>query len=828
MQVNEHRRKAYGLPDLLRYASIVDDGIMLLQDGSLLSAWAFRGPDLSFATFDEMDGISRQLNGLLKLGDGWMVHCDAMRSFAPGYPERGAFPDAVTALMDEERRAQFMYEGSHLETEYVLSLTYRPPSQKEEKIRGYVFDNAEKKTGGVAERVLEFYKGKISAFEGMFSLLLRARRLKSVVEFDEFGNDFLFDDLLRYIRRTIQGEDYKFALPKFPMFLHDTLGAMNFVAGVEPRIGNKHIGVVAIDAFPSYSAPGFLAGLDGLPFEYRFNTRAILLDPETAKPQLEKRFKKWRGAQQGFFAQLMGSQRAVTNQHAVLMTEDAASAMSVAAAGDVLFLNYSANVILLHEDRVVLQEQLGEVVKVLKNTGFGARIEDFNAVEAWLGSLPGEGYANPRRFMQHTLNLADSLPIASVWTGEKTNPSALMPRNSPPLMMTTSSGATPFRVNLHVQDLGHTTMIGPSGAGKSTALALIVAQWFRYPKARVICFDKGKSMYVLNQATGGRFYDLGGDTDSINFCPLADLDTNSQRAWAVEYVEQLCELNGLNIIPQTRNEINDAIQRMAHSPESRSLMDFLSIVQNKEIREALKDFTSLGPNGSLLDAREDTLRDSRFTVFEMETLMGSGDASSRGLIAVMLYLFRTIERRLDGSPTLVVLDEAWVFLANPQFRAKIREWLKVFRKMNAVIIMATQSLSDVMASDISDVIIESCPTKILLANVEANNDTSRHFYQRLGLNQRVIQGISRMIPKRDYLLLSPIGQRAFTLGLGGVAKSFVAVSSVEDRKTVQEFQRKHGERWVYEWLRYRASLTGDAALTQWAERYAESMSSENA
>ena len=205
MQVIEHRRKAYGLPDLLLYASLVDDGVLLLQNGALMATWTFRGPDLSFATYAEMDGISRRLNSLLKLGSNWMVQCDAIRNYAPGYPSQGAFSDAVTRLMDEERRAQFMHEGSHLETDYFLSLTYLPPLEKEEKIKGYLYESDNKKKSGVAQRVLAFFNDKIASFDAMFAPLLRARRLGAVAEEDELGNKFYFDEQLRYVRRCIQG-----------------------------------------------------------------------------------------------------------------------------------------------------------------------------------------------------------------------------------------------------------------------------------------------------------------------------------------------------------------------------------------------------------------------------------------------------------------------------------------------------------------------------------------------------------------------------------------------------------------------------------------------
>ena len=174
--------------------------------------------------------------------------------------------------------------------------------------------------------------------------------------------------------------------------------------------------------------------------------------------------------------------------------------MGVAASGDVQFAQYTSNIICLDENVERLAENVRTVMKRIQNLGFSCRLETVNAVEAWRGSLPGDGYRNVRRVLLHTLNLADLLPITSVWAGERENPSRLMPKNSPPLLFGATTGATPFRVNLHVSDLGHTLMCGPSGAGKSTALGLIAAQWFRYPRAQVFAFDKGHSLFVLTKA----------------------------------------------------------------------------------------------------------------------------------------------------------------------------------------------------------------------------------------------------------------------------------------------------------------------------------------
>src|SRR5882672_10409916 len=146
MPLIEQRRHAIGLADLLLYDSLIEDGILLLQDGGLLAA-------------------------LLRLGGGWMVQCDSVRAPAPGYPENQEFPDSVTKIIDDERREQFMSEGAHFESDYYLSLTYLPPIAREEKIKGWMFEGMKDKRGNAA-RIVDYFKSRIASFEDVFSRCL--------------------------------------------------------------------------------------------------------------------------------------------------------------------------------------------------------------------------------------------------------------------------------------------------------------------------------------------------------------------------------------------------------------------------------------------------------------------------------------------------------------------------------------------------------------------------------------------------------------------------------------------------------------------------------
>jgi type IV secretion/conjugal transfer VirB4 family ATPase len=536
-------------------------------------------------------------------------------------------------------------------------------------------------------------------------------------------------------------------------------------------------------------------------FEYRWNTRAVLLDPEEAKKIITDALKKWTAKARGFVDQLMGRPPKRIDPFALKMMEDATVAIGEASSGDVQFVLYSGNIILMDEDNEGVKDRARQVAKIIKNLGFGARLESFNAVEAWRGTLPGDGYRNVRRIILHTLNLADCMPIAAIWTGDRVNSSALMPKNSEPLMYATSTGSTVFRFNLHVGDLAHTLVVGPPGAGKSTLLCGIEAQFFRYPNAQVFVFDKGYSAWALNQAAGGEFYNLGSEDGGMSFAPFAELDTTGDIAWAAQYIEQLCALAGHTVVPTERKEILKALQLLVQS-KTRTFTELLVNLQNLSLRDALRVYTLEGSLGGLLEAKanQSVLGHGRFMVFEMEHLMGMGE---RAVVSVLLFLFHQIEKRLDGSPTAIVLDEAWVFLKHELFKEFIRDWAKTLRKANAALMLSTQNWSDIFNSSLKDVLIETCPNKIFLPNPEATSETVRVYYEMLGVNAREIEMISRAIPKREYYQRTPNGRRLFNIGFGPVALAFVGVSGPEVRARIGEIRKTHGEGWISEWLRVR-------------------------
>ena len=808
VSLRRFRHAGPSFADLLPYAGLIADGIILLKDGALLAGWYFAGPDSESSTNFERNEVSRQINTVLaRLGSGWMIQVEAVRLPTTAYPTaaQSFFPDAVTRAIDAERRRHFEAEQGHFESQHALILTYRPPEPRRSAMTRYVFSDEESRSETYADTVLERFKASIREVEQYLASVLSMRRMVTRNLRDpQNGRDARYDELFQFVRFCISGESHPVRLPDIPMYL-DWLATAEFDHGLSPVVDGRHLAIVAIDGFPAESWPGILNSLDLMPLSYRWSSRFVFLDEQEARQKLERTRKKWQQKVRPFFDQLFQTQSRSVDQDAMTMVAETEDAIAQASSQLVAYGYYTPVIVMFGSDDTRLLEQAEAVRRLVQAEGFGARIETLNTTEAYLGSLPGNSYANIREPLINTANLADLIPANSVWAGSPTAPCPFYPPGSPPLMQV-ASGSTPFRLNLHVDDVGHTLIFGPTGSGKSTLLALIAAQFRRYENAQVFAFDKGRSLLPLTRAVGGDHYEIGAGegASALAFCPLAELESDQERAWAVQWIETLVAMQGVTVTPELRNAIARQIGLMASAP-GRSLSDFVSGVQQRQLKQALLHYTIDGPMGQLLDAEQDGLELGSFQTFEMEDLMNLGE---RNLVPVLLYLFRRIERRLTGSPSLIILDEAWLMLGHPTFRDKIREWLKVLRKANCAVVLATQSISDAERSGIVDVLKESCLTKICLPNGAAREPGTREFYERIGFNERQIEIVATATPKREYYVASPAGRRLFDMALGPVALAFVGAAGKHNLKRIQELRQTFSDQWPAAWLAERGIENG--------------------
>src|SRR6266581_4399840 len=509
MNLREYRRSTTQLADFLPWAALVDEGIVLNKDCSFQRTAKFRGPDLDSAVPAELVGVAGRLNNALRrLGSGWAVFVEAQRHPARNYPE-GHFPDVASALVDVERRSQFEQEGAHYESSYFLTFLYLPPAEEASRAERLLYEGRDRNDDGEAHEV---QRGFVDRTERVLGLV--EGFMPEITWLDDEGT-------LTYLHSTVSTRRQRVRVPEIPMYLDALLADQPLTGGLEPMLGQSHLRVLTLVGFPSFTTPGILDDLNRLAFAYRWSTRAIMLDKTDATRLLTKIRRQWFAKRKSIAAIL---KEVMTNEASTLLDTDAHNkAMDADAALQELGSDaigeafVTATVTVWDSEPATADEKLRLVEKVIQGRDFTCMIETVNAVEAWLGSVPGHVYANVRQPPISTLNLAHMIPLSAVWAGEARDHHF----KAPPLFLARTEGSTPFRFSLHVGDVGHTLVVGPTGAGKSVLLALMALQFRRYPHNQIFAFDFGGSIRAAALAMGGDWHDLGGVAADDNAEPVA-------------------------------------------------------------------------------------------------------------------------------------------------------------------------------------------------------------------------------------------------------------------------------------------------------------------
>jgi type IV secretion system protein VirB4 len=619
MSLAEYRNRNSRLADFLPWAALVGAGVVLNKDGSFQRTARFRGPDLDSAVPAELVAVAGRFNNAFRrLGSGWAIFVEAERHASNRYPD-SRFPDVASALVDAERKADFEEVGAHYESSYFLTFTYLPPAEDAARAEGWLYEG--RATQGVNPK------------EALHGFIDRTGRIFQLIEAFMPECRWLDDaETLTYLHNSISTNRQRVRVPETPMYLDALLADQPLIGGLEPRLGASHLRVLTITGFPTVTTPGLLDELNRLAFPYRWSTRAILLDKTDATKLLTKIRRQWFAKRKSIAAIL---KEVMTNEVSALVDTDAANKAADADLAlqelgqDFAGIAYvTATVTVWDTDSRAADEKLRLVEKVIQGRDFTAMAESINVVDAWLGSLPGHVYANVRQPPVSTLNLAHMIPLSAVWAGPERNEHL----GAPPLLFGKTEGSTPFRLSLHVGDVGHTLVVGPTGGGKSVLLALMALQFRRYERSQVFAFDFGGSIRAAALALGGDWHDLGGDlsdgaTESVSLQPLARIHDVPERAWVADWIVAILTREGMAITPEVKEHIWTALTSLASAPaEERTITGLVVLLQSNDLKQALRPYCVGGPFGRLLDAEREHLGSATVQAFEIEGLVGTGAA----------------------------------------------------------------------------------------------------------------------------------------------------------------------------------------------------------
>lgn len=788
----ETRTKERSLFDLLPWDLFVEEGILLNCDGAFTTTFRYRGPDLWSATPAELDALARLVARFLnRLGDGWLLHWDAARLPAPGYPEQGAFSDPFSRALDRQRREAYEVAGERYVSRFHLTMTWRPPDSALGTLKEHLRDPERLRLQET--KLLARFVHETAEAERLLASGLDIERLDTRA-------------MVEYLHGFLNFKDHPVTVPEYPVSLEPLVISSDFELGSEIRVGELHVLLIWIQGYPQTVDPGAFDWLNHTPHPHRFVVRYLPLDRHRAGSGIGRRRIGWSNAtlqlRDIYTAISRSPDEAVRTaekqpRHGRRMMAECDEAQAEIEGQD-SSAGYLTPVLMVWDaDWKAADERARALATELENRGFPARTETWNAPEAFLGSIPAIGTTNIRRPMVTHLAMAAMAPTTSVWLGHPRHPHPDL-RTHPAHAIVSSTGSTPFHLCLADGDVQHTLIVGPTGSGKSTLINFLIAQFFRYPGSRVFSFDKGYSQLLLAQATQGHHYALSaegaapGRSASLSLAPLARIDSANGFERALAWLEEVVHLQNHEVDPADRTALHRALE-LLRAGRDRSLSNYLLKLQSQVLRQALSRFTRTGPHGTLFDAQETPLTPARLTVFELEQLLPLSPAV---VAPAVLHLFAEIEHQLAGQPTLIVCEEAASYLGDTRFAERLGAWLLQLRKQNAGLVLVTQMLSALLDSSLANAVLENCPVRIFLPNPAAREDHTADAYRRFGLNSRQIEIIANATPKRDYYVVSPAGARLVDLDLSPSALRVLGAAGTKAQELARGYRPDPPTRWL--------------------------------
>jgi type IV secretion system protein VirB4 len=749
------------------------EGVVIHKDGILQRTFAYRAPDIDSSGAVEINSLALRINDFAKrLGSGWAFQLEAQRFMLQDYP-RSQFDTLAPYLIDRERDIAFNSAGNHFDSSYYLTFIWRPPSEGIKKLTSmFIKSGIQDEEAMSVKQNVDFFINESNSVAGLLSSNL------ILVPLDN-------SETIAFLHSTISFNRHYINFPNTQIFLDRILPDSELDNSIPMKLGDNYIPIVGINDFPDETYPAILDFLNRARVEYRWVTRYICLDKEEGVKEARKKEKAHRGSRttflQTFAEQTSGEPTKAINHGAGVKESDSIDA-GIEIETDQAALGYLTTCVMVWDTSLKRAKKKADLVKTIINSkGFTCKDEDINAFEAFKSMLPGQIYANYRALPVMTNTMSHVVPLSSVWAGFRSNGHASFVTgvDTPHITCSTIEG-TPFFLSHNVGDVGHSAVWGPTGAGKSTYLNLAEMQFFKYPGSLVIVFDKGRSCRQPCLAAGGLFYEPAAENaDGVNFQPLRFLETDRDMIDAIDFIETCITVNDEIVTPQMRAAIKDSLELIRDvEPHRRTITSFLQYanyqdpVSNRPVlKDMLGDYIIGGKYGKIFDAEMSELSlDTRFLAVEMEALMNQGENC---VVPALVYLFNYIEKKFDGRLTLLVLDEAWLFLKNVTFADKITEWLKVLRKKNVYVVFATQDVADVANSPLKTTIIQQCLTKIYLADPSALTPGMKEVYREFGLTDSEISLIASATMKQDYFYTSPMGRRLFQLDLGPLTLALI-------------------------------------------------------
>ncbi len=497
----------------------------------------------------------------------------------------------------------------------------------------------------------------------------------------------------------------------------------------KPTGDSRYGAMISIRGYSPKTFAGVLDVYLQLPFELIISQSCTFINRQAAISRISNQQRKMDTAGDKAVSQML----------------ELSEAMDLASGGHIGFGKHHLTVMAITDDIDELEKAISLCYGKLVDSGVAPVREKVNLQASYWAQLPANFEYIARAATINTLNLAGFASLHNYPMGKSR-------KNhwGPAVTLFDTTSGTPFYFNFHVRDVGHTMIIGPTGAGKTVTMNFLMAQAQKF-NPRMFFFDKDRGAEIFIRAIGG-IYSIIKPDGNTSFNPLQLSNNMENRNFLAEWVRTLAiTTHNVPLTPEENDRVSEAIVGNYKMPVEnrrlRNIVPFLGLEEPGSLPNRLKMWHSGETHAGLFDNERDKLDFSKARVFGFEMAHVLADGLS--LSPILLYLFHKINISLDGTPTIIVLDEAWALIDNDIFAPKIKDWLKVLRKLNAFVIFATQSVEDVAHSRISDTLVQQTATQIFLPNGRGTEEYKRTFM----LSEREFQLIRSTDPSSRFFLV---------------------------------------------------------------------------
>ncbi|MBW4045565.1 MAG: DUF87 domain-containing protein [Acidobacteria bacterium] len=560
------------------------------------------------------------------------------------------------------------------------------------------------------------------------------------------------------------------------------------------RIDDDYVRILTLKELPSETRPLLFEGLLDVPANFHIVTEWHPVDNARARKEIAKRRRHYHNSKTGFLSNLQDRQNAGPRDELVDDSKEAA----VAELGEALtalgmegksFGEFTLSVVIYDEDRARVEHAVAEFQKLFTQHDGLLYEERYNLLNAFFATVPGNRQFNLRKHWALNSNQADLSFLFTVHTGSKWNPH--LEREY--LAVLESAHGTPYYLNLHSGDVAHSLVLGATGSGKSFLVSCLLQSAQKYQPLTFI-FDLGASYESLTRVFGGTYLNVGLKDPGFSINPFSLEPTHENLNFLYLFLRVLLEAGGrYELSTADEKALFAALERTYKLPRGiRTLSNFASILG--PLGERLHRWMKSGQHGSgqfahLFDNVEDTLTFSRFQAFNFDGWSEYPDILEPLLFYVLQRASAEIEKQANMAIfKLFVIDEAWMFFRNKTIRDWIARAQRTWRKKNSAMLLATQSVVELAASEMLSIVNESCPTKLFLANPNLDRGLYADIFQ---LNDTQLELLESLVPKRELLLIQPAGTKKLVLEVDALTY-WIATNNARDNQRKQEYFARYG------------------------------------